>query len=136
MSSDALPKVAILMGGLSSEREVSLASGEACAEAVQSLGKYEVHKVDVGKDIGKVLFELQPDYALNALHGPYGEDGTIQGLLEIMQIPYTHSGVLASALAMDKQKSKIHYERENIPVAPSVILPKSEIEAKHVMAPP
>ncbi len=135
MSKDYLGKVALLMGGMSSEREVSLSSGEECAKAAERLG-YEVHRVDVGQDIGEVLCKIQPDLVFNALHGRYGEDGTIQGLLELMQIPYTHSGVLASSLAMDKQKSKIIYEREKIPVAHSIIAPKAEIQAKHLLEPP
>ena len=93
--------VAVLMGGWSSEREVSLRSGAACANALEKEG-FRVTRVDVQRDISRVLGELKPDAAFNALHGPYGEDGTIQGVLEILRIPYTHSGVLASALAMHK----------------------------------
>ena len=92
-----MPKhVAVLMGGTSSERVVSLSSGNACANALEGEG-YRVTRVDVGADIAAVLTDLRPDVAFNALHGPAGEDGTIQGLLEILKIPYTHSGVLASA---------------------------------------
>lgn len=96
--------VAVLMGGLSSEREVSLSSGKGVIKALQELG-YQVTPVDVGRDVAAVLAQIKPDVAFNALHGPYGEDGCIQGLLNIMGIPYTHSGVLASALGMDKVKS-------------------------------
>lgn len=92
--------VAVLMGGFSSERPVSLSSGEACARALEGEG-YRVTRVDVDRNIASVLSELRPDVAFNALHGPYGEDGFIQGILEYLNIPYTHSGVLASALAMD-----------------------------------
>lgn len=97
--------VAVLMGGWSSERPVSLRSGAACARALEALG-YRVTPVDVGPDIADTLARLNPDIAFNALHGPAGEDGKIQGLLEILRIPYTHSGVLASALAMHKDKAK------------------------------
>ena len=92
--------VAVLLGGFSSERPVSLSSGNACALALEGEG-YKVTRVDVGRDVAAVLDELRPDVAFNALHGPFGEDGTIQGILEYLAIPYTHSGVLASALAMD-----------------------------------
>src|SRR6218665_1298069 len=98
--------VAVLMGGFSSERPVSLSSGNACADALEGEG-YKVTRVDVGRDVASVLSELKPDVAFNALHGPFGEDGTIQGILEYLEIPYTHSGVLASALAMDKLQAKL-----------------------------
>ncbi len=110
--------MAVLMGGWSSERPVSLSSGESCAEALEDAG-YRVTRVDVGRDIATVLQELKPDVAFNALHGPFGEDGTIQGILEFLDIPYTHSGVLASALAMNKEKAKIIAKAAGIPVAQS-----------------
>src|SRR3954465_13839292 len=97
--------VAVLMGGWSSERPVSLSSGNACADAAEAAG-YRVTRVDVQRDVAEVLARLAPDVAFNALHGPYGEDGCIQGVLEILAIPYTHSGVLASAIAMDKPMSR------------------------------
>ncbi len=99
--------VAVLMGGLSAEREVSLNSGQACATALREKG-YEVTEIDVSRDLGAVVKALtpKPDAVFNALHGRWGEDGCVQGLLELLQIPYTHSGVLASALAMDKQMAK------------------------------
>ena len=93
--------VAVLMGGWSAEREISLRSGKACADALERRG-YRVTRVDVARDIATVLANLKPEIALNLLHGRPGEYGTIQGILEILQIPYTHSGVLASALAMQK----------------------------------
>ncbi|MBL4597718.1 MAG: D-alanine--D-alanine ligase, partial [Rhizobiaceae bacterium] len=102
----AAKHVAVLLGGFSSEREVSLSSGKDCAQGLRNAG-YKVTEVDVTRDISNVLKELNPDVAFNALHGPYGEDGLIQGVLEFLQIPYTHSGVLASSLAMDKELSKI-----------------------------
>jgi len=98
--------VAVLMGGWSAEREVSLNSGAACAKALRELG-HEVTEIDVGEDIAEVLARVKPDVAFNALHGRFGEDGCMQGLLEMMKIPYTHSGVLASAVAMDKPMAKL-----------------------------
>ena len=97
--------VAVLMGGWSAERPVSLNSGRECADNIEAAG-YRVTRIDVQRDIAEVLSKLRPDVVFNALHGPYGEDGTMQGLLEILDIPYTHSGVLASALAMNKEKAK------------------------------
>src|SRR5262252_4151121 len=98
--------VAVLMGGWSAERDVSLRSGRACADALEKRG-YRVTRVDVGRDIATVLGTLKPDAALNVLHGRPGEDGTLQGILEILAIPYTHSGVLSSALAMQKELAKL-----------------------------
>jgi D-alanine-D-alanine ligase len=97
--------IAVLKGGLSAERDVSLVSGAACAKALRELG-HTVTEIDVGKDIGEVLSKLKPDVVFNALHGQFGEDGCVQGMLELLQIPYTHSGVLASAVAMDKPMAK------------------------------
>src|SRR6267143_6965526 len=97
--------VAVLMGGWSAEREVSLRSGKACADALERLG-YRVTRIDVTREIAATLANLKPDLALNVLHGRPGEDGTLQGLLEIIGIPYTHSGVLASAAAMQKDVAK------------------------------
>lgn len=127
--------VAVLMGGISSERPVSLSSGTACAAALEEQG-YRVTRVDVGRDIGRVLEALRPDVAFNALHGPYGEDGTIQGVLEYLEIPYTHSGVLASALAMDKRQAKIVAAQAGIPVAEAMVLNRFDIGTVHPMAPP
>ncbi|MFA7415835.1 MAG: D-alanine--D-alanine ligase [Rhizobium sp.] len=127
--------VAVLMGGFSSERPVSLSSGNACAEALEGEG-YRVTKVDVGRDVGQVLTELKPDVAFNALHGPFGEDGTIQGILEYLQIPYTHSGVLASALAMDKGQAKIVVASVGVPVAEARIMMRFDIGSEHPIAPP
>ncbi len=98
--------VAVLMGGFSSERSVSLRSGEACAKALEGQG-YQVARVDVGRDVAEVLARLKPDVALNALHGPGGEDGVIQGVLELLRLPYSHSGVLASALAASKRDTTL-----------------------------
>lgn len=98
--------VAVLMGGVSAEREVSLVSGEACARALEERG-YRVSRVDAGSDLAQRLAELRPDRVFNALHGRMGEDGRVQGLLDLLGLPYTHSGVLASAVAMDKPMAKL-----------------------------
>ncbi|MEP2532760.1 D-alanine--D-alanine ligase [Shimia sp.] len=135
MSSRANPKVAVLLGGPSAEREVSLSSGRECAAALREAG-YNVVEVDAGHDLVARLNEIKPDVAFNALHGRWGEDGCVQGILEWMGLPYTHSGVLASALAMDKQRSKDVYRAAGLPVVESVICPKSEASTRHVMAPP
>lgn len=127
--------VAVLMGGWSSERPVSLASGTACADGLEA-GGYHVSRVDVGRDIAEVLAALKPDVAFNALHGPFGEDGTIQGVLEILAIPYTHSGVLASALAMNKDKAKYVAAAAGIPVAEHRVCSRSEAARQHVLPPP
>jgi D-alanine--D-alanine ligase len=127
--------VAVLMGGLSSERPVSLASGKSCADALEAEG-YRVTRVDVGRDVAAVLADLKPDVAFNALHGPFGEDGTIQGVLEYLQIPYTHSGVLPSALAMDKAQAKIVAANAGVPVAEARVMFRQEIAHEHPIRPP
>jgi len=127
--------VAVLMGGWSAERPVSLNSGKGCADALETRG-YKVTRVDVGRDIAEVLTRLKPDVAFNALHGPSGEDGSIQGLLEILQIPYTHSGVLASALALRKDQAKTVLAAAGIPVAESVTVDRRDAARRHAMAPP
>jgi D-alanine-D-alanine ligase len=135
MSSGASLKVAVLMGGPSSEREVSLSSGRGCAEALRQEG-YEVVTVDAGPDLVAQLQDIRPDVVFNALHGRWGEDGCVQGLLEWLRIPYTHSGVLASALAMDKDRTKDIYRAAGLPVVESLLAEASEVRARHVMAPP
>jgi len=127
--------VAVLMGGWSSERPVSLSSGTACADALEAEG-FRVTRVDVQRDIARVLSELRPDVAFNALHGPFGEDGCIQGVLEILDIPYTHSGVLASSLAMNKPKAKDVMKAAGIPVAEAVLTGRLEAARSHVIEPP
>jgi D-alanine-D-alanine ligase len=127
--------VAVLLGGFSSERPVSLASGNPCADALEEAG-YKVTRVDVGRDVSSVLQKLKPDVAFNALHGPFGEDGTIQGILEYLEIPYTHSGVLASALAMNKEQSKKIAKAAGIPVAESKVINRFAVKNKHPMKPP
>ena len=127
--------VAVLMGGFSSERPVSLSSGNACADALEAVG-YRVTRVDVDHDVASVLAALKPDVAFNALHGPFGEDGTIQGILEYLQIPYTHSGVLASALAMDKAQAKIVAKAAGIPIAEQRLMNRFDFTSAHPMKPP
>src|ERR1700745_62345 len=112
--------VAVLMGGWSAEREVSLRSGRACAAALTRLG-YRVTRVDVGRDIAAVLTTIKPDVVLNVLHGRPGEDGTLQGLLEILGIPYTHSGVMASAVAMQKDIAKTLFRAADVPVPEGLV---------------
>jgi D-alanine-D-alanine ligase len=123
------------MGGWSSEREISLRSGEACAAALESQG-FKVTRVDVGRDVARRLAELHPDVCFNALHGRFGEDGCIQGLLEVLGLPYTHSGVLASALAMHKERAKSALREAGVPVAQSLVLPRAEAARAHAMQPP
>ncbi len=127
--------VAVLMGGWSVEREVSLNSGAACARALESVG-YRVTRVDVQRDIAEVLAKLKPDVAFNALHGRFGEDGTIQGVLEILRIPYSHSGVLASALAIRKDRAKTVVKAAGVPVAHGVNVSRFAAAKKHVLPPP
>lgn len=127
--------VAVLMGGFSSERPVSLSSGKACAEALEQEG-FRVSRIDVERDVSAVLSALKPDVVFNALHGPFGEDGTIQGILEYLNIPYTHSGVLASALAMDKARAKGVAAAVGVPVAPSKVMNRFDIGSQHPMEPP
>src|SRR4029450_5262173 len=127
--------VAVLMGGWSAEREVSLRSGRACADAAERAG-YRVTRVDVGRDIATVLVTLQPDVALNVLHGRPGEDGTLQGILEILAIPYTHSGVMASALAMQKDVAKALFTAAAVPVPTGSVESRLEAAKGHVLAPP
>ena len=135
MSSRATPKVAVLMGGPSAEREVSLSTGRECAAALGQ-ANYEVVTVDAGPDLALRLAEIKPDVVFNALHGRWGEDGCVQGLLEWMGIPYTHSGVLASALAMDKERTKLIYRDAGLPVAPSLLAQACDVRRAHVMEPP
>ncbi len=127
--------VAVLLGGLSSEREVSLVSGRECADALERLGA-KVSRVDAGRDLAAVLAGLKPDVVFNALHGAWGEDGCVQGVLETLNIPYTHSGVLSSALAMDKAKSKAVLAAAGVAVPGGGLFNRFEAARDHVMAPP
>ncbi|MFW8636781.1 D-alanine--D-alanine ligase [Cribrihabitans pelagius] len=134
-SSGTLPKVAVLKGGPSAEREVSLSSGRECAAALRGEG-FEVVEIDAGTDLCARLQDVKPDVVFNALHGRWGEDGCVQGMLEWLGLPYTHSGVLASALAMDKQRSKEAYRAAGLPVVESGLFAKEAVSAGHVMPPP
>jgi D-alanine-D-alanine ligase len=127
--------VAVLMGGWSAEREVSLRSGKACADALEGEG-YRVTRVDVARDVAEVLAKLKPDAAFNVLHGTPGEDGTIQGVLELLGIPYTHSGVLSSALAMDKAQARTVMAAAGIPVAEGRVVSRAEAAKTHAMERP
>ena len=127
--------VAVLLGGLSPEREVSLVSGAACAEALGRLGA-RVSRVDAGRDIAQVLTRLKPDVCFNALHGVWGEDGCVQGVLETLALPYTHCGVLASALAMDKAKAKAVMAAAGVTVPGGGLFNRFEAARDHVMEPP
>ncbi|MGZ6039730.1 MAG: D-alanine--D-alanine ligase [Phenylobacterium sp.] len=127
--------VAVLLGGLSSEREVSLVSGRECADALERLGA-RVSRVDAGRDLAQVLTRLNPDVCFNALHGEWGEDGCVQGVLETLGVRYTHSGVLASALAMDKAKAKAVLAAAGVAVPGGGLFNRFEAAADHVMAPP
>ena len=127
--------VAVLMGGWSAEREVSLRSGVACADALEQAG-YVVSRLDVGRDIAQRLQKLSPEVCFNALHGRWGEDGCIQGILECLEIPYTHSGVLASALAMHKEQAKCVMRAAGVPVAEGVIVARNIALERHAMEPP
>lgn len=135
MSGKTLPKVAVLMGGLSVEREVSLSSGRECVTALREMD-YDVTAIEAGPDIVERLTESSPDAVFNALHGRWGEDGCVQGILEWLRIPYSHSGVLASALAMDKTRAKASFADAGIPVADGGLFSKAAIRTAHVMTPP
>jgi len=127
--------VAVLMGGWSAEREVSLRSGRACADALGRLG-YRVTRIDVGRDIATVLTTVRPDVVLNVLHGRPGEDGTLQGLLEVLGIPYSHSGVLASSVAMHKVVAKTLLRAAGVPVAEGLTASRHEAAGRHLMPRP
>ena len=129
--------VAVLMGGWSAEREVSLVSGAAVAKGLVEAG-YQVAPIDVQRDVGALLTRLypRPDVIFNALHGRFGEDGCVQGLLNILNIPSTHSGLLASALAMNKPVSKRLFATAGIQVAEHVIVHRDQVVAGDVMPRP
>ena len=129
------PHVAVLMGGWSAERTVSLSSGRDCANALEGEG-YRVTRVDVDRDVAAALTALKPDACFNALHGRWGEDGCVQGLLEVLGIPYTHSGVLASSLAMHKEQTKRIVAKHGVPVAEGRQVTPQQALAEHIMAPP
>ncbi len=127
--------VAVLLGGMSAEREVSLVSGRACAKSLREEG-FDVVEIDAKDDLAARLKAAKPDVAFNALHGRWGEDGCVQGLLELLRIPYTHSGVLASALAMHKQRAKDVFRAAGLPVVDSIVAHRREAGSRHLMEPP
>jgi len=127
--------VAVLMGGWSAEREISLMSGTAVAAALEGEG-YRVTKIDVGRDVATRLAEIKPDVCFNALHGRFGEDGCMQGVLECLGLPYTHSGVLASALAMHKERAKDVMRPAGVPVADAEVVTRRDALSRHILEPP
>ena len=135
MSSRAPKTVAVLMGGLSAERSVSLSTGQECATALRQAG-YNVVEIDADVNLEKSLRKVNPDVVFNALHGRWGEDGCVQGILEWLGLPYTHSGVLPSALAMNKEKTKDTFRRIGLPVADGFLVARNSITKKHPMATP
>ena len=127
--------VSIVKGGRSSERLVSLKTSEQCAAALTFLG-YQVIEIDADKELVPNLIRSKPDVIFNALHGRWGEDGIVQGCFEWLEIPYTHSGVLASALAMNKQKAREVFQRNGLPVANGFLIESSTLLAGHPMTVP
>jgi len=127
--------VVVLMGGLSAEREISLRSGEASAKALESEG-FRVTRLDVGHDVATRLADLRPDVAFNALHGRFGEDGCVQGVLELLRIPYTHSGVLASSAAMNKEIAKVIMSAAGVPTPTGRVVSRAEAARAHVLPRP
>jgi D-alanine-D-alanine ligase len=127
--------VAVLMGGWSAEREISLRSGKACADAAERAG-FRVTRIDVDRTVASKLAEVKPDAALNLLHGSPGEDGTIQGVMEILGIPYSHSGVLASALAMQKDRAKVVMAAAGVPVPDGLVISRLEAAKAHPLPRP
>jgi D-alanine-D-alanine ligase len=128
-------RVAVLMGGRSPERDVSLVSGRACAKALREEG-FEAIEIDAQRDVAQRLAEARPDAVFNALHGRFGEDGCVQGVLEMMEIPYTHSGVLASAIAMHKERAKEVFRAAGLPLAHSILVNRKQAAERHLLKPP
>lgn len=131
----AFKRIAVLLGGRSAEREVSLTSGKGCAAALREEG-FDIVEIDPGDNLAGQLLDAKPDAVFNALHGRWGEDGSVQGLLELLRIPYTHSGILASALAMHKQRSKDVFRAAGLPVVNSFVVDRREAAERHLMEPP
>src|SRR3569833_2776646 len=131
----AFRRIAVLMGGRSAEREVSLSSGRGVMTALAEEG-FEPVSVDPADNPGDQLYQAKPDAVFIALHGRFGEDGTVQGLLELMRLPYTHSGVLSSALAMHKERTKDVYRAAGLPVVRSIVADRREVANAHLMEPP
>ena len=132
MSSRTPKTVAVLMGGPGAERAVSLSTGQECATALRQAG-YSVVEIDAGPDLVNELTLADPDVVFNALHGRWGEDGCVQGVLEWIELPYTHSGVLCSALAMDKEKTKDVFRGVGLPVVDSLLMAREDLVGAHPM---
>lgn len=130
-----MKRVAVVYGGWSSEREVSISSGTQMLRAAKAAG-YDAVGIDATRELGRQIAEAKPDVILNGLHGPWGEDGCVQGLFEILDIPYTHSGVTASAIAMDKRKSKAVYQQAGLDIAKDAAVTRKEAARAHPLAPP
>ncbi|MEM9054801.1 MAG: D-alanine--D-alanine ligase [Pseudomonadota bacterium] len=130
-----MKRVAVVYGGWSSERDVSLVSGQAMAKAARIAG-YDTVDIDATRDLAEQLKDVAPDAILNGLHGPWGEDGCVQGVFEVLGIPYSHSGVLASSLAMDKVKSKAVFKSIGLDVAEDVLVTREEVAKSHPLKPP
>ena len=128
-------RVAVIYGGWSSEREISISSGTQMSRAGRAAG-YEIIEIDATRELSRQLAQAEPDVVLNGLHGPWGEDGCVQGLLEVMELAYTHSGVLASALAMDKRKSKAVYAQAGLDIAEDIACTRAQAAARHLLEPP
>ena len=135
MSSRAPITVAVLMGGRGAERDVSISTGYECAVALRHVG-YTVVEIDANVNLVENLIKIAPDVVFNALHGRWGEDGCVQGILEWLEIPYTHSGILPSALAMDKQKAKDLFRNTGLPVAESFLISSNSVGKSSVITPP
>ena len=133
--SNSVETVAVLMGGLSAEREVSLVTGKHCSEALESAG-YSIIQIDAAQDLAQRLVETNPDVVFNALHGRWGEDGCVQGMLEWLEIPYTHSGVMASAVAMNKLMAKSVYNSIGLPSPQGLAISSFKRNIKHPLEPP
>ena len=133
MSSRAIPRVVVLKGGISLEKEISLLSGACCAAALRETDKYEVVELVADQSVANQLEILSPDVVFNSLHGRWGEDGCIQGILEWLKIPYTHSGVLSSSVCMNKEKTKSVYGLANLPYPLSISNPKELILSKKLL---
>lgn len=135
MSSRAPITVAVLMGGRGAERDVSISTGHECAAALRQVG-YTVVEIDANVSLVENLIKITPDVVFNALHGRWGEDGCVQGILEWLEIPYTHSGILPSALAMDKQKAKDLFRNTGLPVAESFLVSSNSVGKSSLITPP
>ena len=131
-----MKRVAVVYGGWSSERPVSLSSGKQLAAAARELGDYEVIEIDATRQLSQQITDAAPDVILNGLHGPWGEDGCVQGIFEVLGIPYSHSGVAASAMAMDKRKSKAVYAQNGIEIAADVVVSRASASKEHPLPPP